>query len=196
MRLGSSPDRLRERRREDHAYVVDTFDAESSLAHRRYVGQVAQLMGEKHFILLEGLARQGIELGTLDRVYVGPGRRNKIAVVLRRIGMEDLTAFARGEIARTVEKSISLNESRWTDVLNTMRPLTPRLHSLQLLPGIGRKRVWAVITERERKPFRGFADFQMRTRIDPLKALARRVQDELEGSQKYYLFVDAYGKGS
>ncbi|MFQ5951048.1 MAG: DUF655 domain-containing protein [Candidatus Geothermarchaeales archaeon] len=196
MSLGSSPDRLRERRTEDYAYILDTFDAESSLAHRRYRGQVAQLMGEKYFIMLEGLARQSAELDTSDRVYVGPGSRGKIAVVLRRIAMDDLTAFAKGEIGRTVEKSISLNESRWTDVLNTMGSLTPRLHSLQLLPGIGRKMVWAVITEREKRPFRGFTDFQMRTRIDPLKTLAKRVRDELAGSQKYYLFVDFYGRKS
>jgi putative nucleotide binding protein len=190
--MRSRPQRPGERKREEYAYVVDVFDAESSVEHRQYTGQIAQLMGEKFFILLEGLVKQGSRLDSLERVYVGSGSRDKIAIILRRIGLDDLTPFGKGELSRAIAECITLNETRWVDILNNMGPITTRLHSLQLLPGIGKKTVWDILNERERKPFRGFNDFQMRTNIDPIKILAERVKEELEGEQKYTIFVDLY----
>jgi putative nucleotide binding protein len=66
------------------------------------------------------------------------------------------------------------------------------MHSLELLPGIGKKTMWQIINTRESKPFENFTDIQSRTGIsDPVKIIARRIIEELTGESKYRLFIRA-----
>src|SRR3989304_3955375 len=55
---------------------------------------------------------------------------------------------------------------------------------------IGKKYMWQVINERERKPFETFEDLQKRTDLpNPAKLITKRVMEELEGDSKYRLFT-------
>jgi len=46
------------------------------------------------------------------------------------------------------------NREKWfVNFFNTARAITPRMHALELVPGIGKKYMWQVINERDRKPF-------------------------------------------
>jgi putative nucleotide binding protein len=66
------------------------------------------------------------------------------------------------------------------------------MHALELIPGIGKKYMWQIINERERKPFESFADLQTRASVpNPTKLIAKRVLEELEGESKYRLFTRA-----
>jgi len=64
------------------------------------------------------------------------------------------------------------------------------MHQLQLLPGIGQKRMWAILEKRKKEPFTSFADFSTKTGIsDPSTIISSRILTELEGSPKYRLFT-------
>ncbi len=179
-----------QKRREDFAYVLDAYDARSSFVHRKLRGKISQLLGERHFILLEGLVKPEAEVRSLEKVYVGSGPRDKISTILKRIKLEDLTPVSKAEIENALEKSIVLNEQRWIDFFNKSGPITNRLHSLELLPGVGKKTMWDIIQKRERGPFINFEDFRQRIGVDPVKLIVRRIIEELEGNEKYLLFVD------
>ena len=88
---------------------------------------------------------------------------------------------------------IVLNREEWfVQFFNTARAVTPRMHALELVPGIGKKYMWQVINEREKKPFENFEDLQKRTELpNPVKLVTKRVMEELSGDSKYRLFTRA-----
>jgi putative nucleotide binding protein len=177
------------KKKENYAYVLDVYEADTSFTHKRLRGTIAQLLGEEHFILLESIVKPEAVVKTLDRVYIGPGPRNVISAILRKIEMEDLTPIAKAELERALEKNMLLNEERWVAYINRMGPLTKKLHSLELLPGVGKKTMWDIIGEREKRPFQGFRDIYQRVGLDIVKLMAKRVVEEMEGGQKYYIFI-------
>ena len=64
------------------------------------------------------------------------------------------------------------------------------MHALELIPGIGKKYMWQIVDEREKRPFESFKDLQERVNIpNPAKLLAKRVVEELMGESKYRLFT-------
>ena len=86
---------------------------------------------------------------------------------------------------------IALNREQWfVNFFNTARAVTPRMHALELIPGIGKTYMWQVINERERKAFESYEDLQKRTELpNPVKLITKRVLEELEGDSKYRLFT-------
>jgi putative nucleotide binding protein len=125
-----------------------------------------------------------------DRVFVGKEAREEITYIIGRIGYEELTASARTELP-TVISRIVLNREEWfVQFFNTARAVTPRMHALELVPGIGKKYMWQVINEREKKPFVNFDDLQKRTELpNPVKLITKRVMEELGSESKYRLFT-------
>lgn len=188
---------MMEKRYEEFAYVLDF------LLHGRpgirvsgragyRAGALVQLIGEEFFTLLEALAKEGVMLKPNDRVYVGKNAREEITYIIGRIGYDELTTSARTELSGVIGK-IVLNRERWfIDFFNTARAVTPRMHALELIPGIGKKYMWQVINEREKKPFESFGDLQKRTELpNPVKLITKRVLEELAGDSKYRLFTRA-----
>ena len=79
---------------------------------------------------------------------------------------------------------------------NEARPLTIRLHTLELLPGIGKKHLFHILDEREKEPFKSFEDIKQRVPLlgDPVKLIVSRIVKELTEPCKYYLFVRPAGR--
>ena len=185
-------DRQREKVYEEYAYILDylPFPLPSTVARLKWRGPIAQALGEDYFTLLELAPKVGVALTIGERVFIGKGEREKISKVLRKIGFEDLTATARNELPRIVELIVARNEQRFVRFFNEAQPLTTRLHSLELLRGVGKKLLWDILRERSKRPFDSFEDIKARTRIpDPRKAIIERILEELRGNEKYYLFV-------
>ena len=91
-----------------------------------------------------------------------------------------------------ISKVVQNREKWFVNFFNTARAITPRMHALELVPGIGKKYMWQVINERDRKPFESFEDLQKRTELpNPVKLITKRVMEELEGDSKYRLFTRA-----
>ena len=65
------------------------------------------------------------------------------------------------------------------------------MHVLELLPGLGKKHMWEIVEERRVEPFKSFDDLKKRVKLlpDPLKIIVKRINSELQGKEKYYLFV-------
>ena len=108
-----------------------------------------------------------------------------------RIEPKDLTASARDELPDIIDKIIKGRPQRFVDFFNKSGPLTTRMHCLELLPGIGKKHLWAIIDARKEKPFESFEDVKKRVPLlpDPEKLIIRRVLVELGNEDKYKVFV-------
>ena len=127
-----------------------------------------------------------------DRVYVGKDSREEVTYIIGRIGYEELTASAKAELPSVISKIVANREKWFVNFFNNARAITPRMHALELVPGIGKKYMWQVINDRERKPFESFEDLQKRTELpNPVKLITKRVMEELEGDSKYRLFTRA-----
>jgi putative nucleotide binding protein len=184
-----------EKRYETHAYVLDFlphgrpgFHATGRAGYR--AGALIQCVGEEFFTLLEALVKEGIMLKPNDRVYVGKDARQEVTYIIGRVGFEELTAAAKAELPGVVSNIVSNREKWFVNFFNTARAITPRMHALELVPGIGKKYMWEVINHREKKPFVSFDDLQKRTELpNPVKLVTKRVLEELEGDSKYRLFT-------
>ena len=71
------------------------------------------------------------------------------------------------------------------------QPLSTRMHSLELLPGLGKKHMWEIVEERRGDPFTSLENLKERVKLipDPEKLIVKRVLKELEGNEKHMLFV-------
>ena len=91
-----------------------------------------------------------------------------------------------------VEQIVRENESRFVDFFNKSVPITPKFHMLHLLPGIGKKLMWEVIEQREKKPFESFEDISRRIKSmpHPDRMIISRILREIEDpSEKYHIFT-------
>jgi putative nucleotide binding protein len=184
-----------EKRYEENAYVLDFlphgkpgFRPTGRAGYR--AGALIQSVGEEFFTVLEALVREGLMLKPGERVHVGKDSRAEVTYIIGRIGFEELTASAKAELPSVINKIVATREKWFVNFFNTSRAITPRMHALELVPGIGKKYMWQVINERQRKPFESFEDLQKRTELpNPVKLITKRVMEELEGDSKYRLFT-------
>jgi putative nucleotide binding protein len=179
---------------EEYAYVLDYLQhgRPGTDKPRHLALPTVQVIGETYFTLLEAEIRSATQVTLHERVYIGKERREKINRIIGRIGYNDLTANAKAELLPVLEDLIANQEQRFVSFFNNSQAITPRMHALELLPGIGKKSMWQIINARERKPFTSFKDVQERTSVgDPIKVVAKRIMEELTGGQKYRVFSRA-----
>ncbi|RLI98621.1 MAG: DUF655 domain-containing protein [Candidatus Aenigmatarchaeota archaeon] len=152
---------------------------------------IAQTIGEKYLNLLEVVVRDGVSVKPRDRLYVGEDKRDHVKYIRGRIKYDELTGFAKSELEKILEEIVEKDEKRFVNFFNIAGPITTRLHSLELLPGIGKKHMWSIITERKKKPFESFEDLRKRIEMlpDPKRMIIKRIKEELEGKDRYRLFV-------
>jgi putative nucleotide binding protein len=181
-----------EEEKEEYAWVVDFLPY--GKADQKSREHLAQLIGEKHFILLEAIVKPNIELKFGQRVYVGKEQRNEIEKIKRRIRFEELTSTAKSELEQTIKKIVEFREKDFINFYNKAGPISIRLHQLEFLQGIGKKHLNQILEEREKKPFESYADIKNRINFlpDPASMIANRIAKELEGKEKNYLFVKPY----
>ncbi len=182
------------KRYEDYALVLDflPYGRPSAGRGRHASMPIAQLIGEAFFTLLEAEVKKGFTLSPHERIYVGKDGRDKISRIMGRIGYRELTASAKAELESVVEELVRGQEGRFVGFFNEAQAITPRMHALELLPGIGKKTMWQIINEREKTPFKSFKDIQDRAGIpDPARLIAKRIVEELSGESKYRIFVRA-----
>lgn len=152
---------------------------------------VAQGIGEKFLNLLEVAIKDEVTLKANDRVYVGDDKRDQVKYIRGRIGYDELTNYAKNMVVEIVTALIEKDEKRFVNFFNKAGPVTTRLHSLELLPGIGKKHMWDIVGERRKKPFETFKEVQERVPMlpDPKKIVIKRVIEDLQGKDRYKLFV-------
>ncbi len=148
-------------------------------------------LGYQYFVLIKIVFKENsqleVKLGDWFPVVPSPAPIKKFS----RIKFEDLPTLARGQVLlEAIELIVEAREKEFVDFFNTSGVLTLQMHKLELLKGIGKKRLEHILRERERKPFSSFEDIKERTEIpDPKKLIAERIYEELQGGQRHYLFV-------
>ncbi len=181
---------------EDYAYVIDFMPyghpEDKRPIHKRE--PLAQIVGEKYFTLLEVSIKKDKNPLVMDRVYIGKGERDVVKKIKRRLRYEDLTPAAKAELPFVLEHIVKEQEKRFVEFFNKAGPITTRMHQLELLPGIGKKTMWAIIEERKKKPFESFEDISSRVKgiQHPEKLIVGRIIYELQNPQaKYKLFTES-----
>ncbi len=180
--------------REDYAVILDFLPLGKPDDPRGT--PVAQALGTQYYTLLELIPKPGVSLSPFEVVYIGKGERDKIRVVRGRIRYEDLTSVAKGNLEEAVTRIVREREKEYVEFFNKARAITIRLHSLELLPGIGKKHLFKILEEREKKPFESFEDIKKRIPLmpDPLRCIVGRIIEEIQGGCKYYLFARPPGR--
>ena len=183
-----------ERSKEEAAVVLDFLPNGYSYDGRpMYMkSPIAQAVGKEHFVLLELAPRKGIHLQPFEEVYIGDGKRDKIHHIVGKISSSKLTPTAKSELEFVIKDIITKNEKRFIKFFNNARPLSTRMHQLELLPGLGKKHMWQIIDVRQEKYFEGFSDLKSRVKLmpDPEKIIIKRILNELEGKEKHNIFVE------
>lgn len=175
---------------EEYAYVLDYIRRGRSVVIKGREGSLVQALGEERLTLLEILAVEGASFEVGERIYIGKEGRTKVLSVLGRLNYDDLTADAKAELARVVEQLVLNNEKRFVAFFNELQPVTPRLHALELIPGIGKTFMFQILEQRSKKPFVSFDDIQKRVGLrEPVKLVAKRVVEELIGNCRINIFV-------
>lgn len=177
---------------EEYAYVLDYLPRGYPEDSRPIFKKepLVQAVGDTYFTLLELVPRKGARFEPQEAIFIGRDRRDKIDHVKRRITYDVLTATARSELPFIIEKLVEKAEQRFVEFFNEARPLTTRMHSLELLPGIGKKLMWDILEERRKAPFTSFQDISDRTPIrTPKELILKRILSELSGEDKYNLFT-------
>ena len=178
------------RKYEEYAYVLDFKSRSKSTTVRGRTGIIVIAIGEERLTLLEIL---GIENSTFDigeRIYIGKEGRTKVQSVLGKMDPKKISESIKNEIPIIIESIVTKNEKKFVDYINNAQPLTPRTHSLELIPGIGKTYMNIIIKEREKNPFESFYDIEKRTGLkEPIKHLSQRIIEEVLGETRVSIFV-------
>ncbi len=175
---------------EEFAYVLDFMPRGKSEAIRGREGPIVQAIGAERLTLLELLAMEDKDFEPGDKVKIGKEGREKIISVLGKLAYEELSPEAKASLPAVVEALVRENEQRYVGYFNELQPLTPRLHGLELIPGIGKTFMKEILETREKQPFSSFDDIQARVGLrDPAKMIAKRIIEELAGDSRVSLFV-------
>ncbi|MDG7054859.1 MAG: DUF655 domain-containing protein, partial [Nitrososphaerota archaeon] len=125
-----------------------------------------------------------------EKIFIGKEGRTKVLSVLGKMTYDRISSSAQTELPSVVEKIVTENEKRFIDYLNNAQPLTPRIHALELIPGIGKTYMRSMLEEREKKKFENFADLQERIGFkEPVKQISKRIMEEITGETRMNLFV-------
>lgn len=180
--------------KEDTAIVLDFlpngYPFDERPMHKKTA--IAQALGKNHFVLLELVPKKEVFLQPYEEVYIGEAKREKIHHIIGKLPISRLTKTAAAELEFVVKDLVKKNEKRFVDFFNSARPLTTRMHQLELLPGLGKKHMWEILDARKENEFKSFKDVKDRVKLmpDPLKIIVKRILNELEGKEKHHLFVE------
>lgn len=180
-------------KREEQAIILDFLQNGYSFDTRplHLKTPIAQAIGTERFTLLELVPKKDIHLQPRAMVYIGDQKRDEIHHVNGKIGVDKLTATAQSELPHAIKRIIDADPRRFVDFFNKAQPISIRTHSLELLPGVGKKHMQEILTSREEKEFESFDDIKARVKLimDPEKLIINRILNEIKGAEKHFLFV-------
>ncbi|MFX1530203.1 MAG: DUF655 domain-containing protein [Promethearchaeota archaeon] len=151
---------------------------------------IAQVLTFPDFVLYEVKMNKNSDIKVQEqKTYEEFINEDKLGDVLKKIDYDDLTNTSKALIQPFLEKEVLKYEEEFINFFNNSTSITPRMHALKLLPGVGQKHMWEILDARERQKFVKFQDIIDRTSIsNPAKLIAQRIIKELQRDVKYYLF--------
>ena len=177
-------------RKDENAMVLDFLPHGYPLEGK--MKPVVQAIGEEHFSLLELAPVRGVSFEPKEKVYIGPKKRDKIYYIIGRLDKSKLTETAKIHLQEFVERIVGEQEKKFVDFFNTASAINTRLHTIELLPGFGRKHTDEILKAREEKAFESFDDIKQRAGSipDPRKAIEKRILEEIIENPRHKLFVN------
>jgi len=151
---------------------------------------IAQVLTFPDFVLYEVRINKNSDLQVQEqKTYEEFISEDKLREVINKIDYNQLTSTSKALIQPILEQQVVKFEEEFINFFNNSTSITPRMHALKLLPGIGQKHMWEILETRERQKFVTFQDISDRTSISaPAKLVAQRIVKELQRDVKYYLF--------
>jgi len=178
------------RKYEEYAYVLDFNPRGKSTTVRGRGGIILTAIGEDRLTLLEILGAPNSSFDVGEKIFIGKEGRTKVLSVLGKMDYDKLSSAAQAELPGVVDKIVTENEKKFVDYLNNAQPLTPRIHALELIPGIGKTYMKAILEERDKKKFENFKDLQERIGFkEPKNQITKRIMEEITGETRLNLFV-------
>ena len=152
---------------------------------------ISQVLTFPDFVLYEVKCNKESDIKVQQKsTYEEFLNQNKLREVIKKIDYKDLTNTSKALIQPILESEVLNYEEDFINFFNNSTSITPRMHSLKLLPGVGQKHMWEIIEARNRQKFTTFQDISDRTSMShPAKQVAMRIIKELQREGvKYYLF--------
>lgn len=178
---------------ESYVHVLDVLPHGRQTERGFHREPLALGVGAAELKLLELVPRPRATLAVGDRVALVDtgGVVSPIDHVRRRLLYTELTTTARTELPAALERIVRADEPRFLRFFNEAPAVSRRFHLLELLPGIGKKTMQAILDERRRAPFASFADLAARLHVkEPERLVVGRIEQELSDiDDKYRLFV-------
>lgn len=182
---------------ESRIFVLDYLPEGKGFGQSKQREPTIQGIGSKWFSLLEmTVDNKGTfeNLSELDLPQTSES--TPIRQVKRRISVNDLTNTGYENLNEAIHLIINKNEKRFVSFFNKAQPITNRIHSLQLIPGIGKKLMWEILAARKGMPFVSFKDIEERVKISDIrKMIFNRIIQELEEEEKHRLFTASSDSG-
>ncbi len=177
---------------EEYAYVLDYLPF--GYPGGRRTEPIVQALGRDYFTLFELIPRPQIGVRIGEVVYIGRGERAKIRRVNRKLLFTELTANAKAELPLIIEKIVTDKEAEFVKFFNEAGPVSPRMHALEAIPGIGKRMLRKILEERARKPFESFEDIRQRTGLQVKRAIVQRILRELSATdhREHFFFAKGY----
>ncbi|MHA1222052.1 MAG: DUF655 domain-containing protein [Candidatus Heimdallarchaeaceae archaeon] len=176
---------------ESRVLVLDYLPEGKGFGQSKQREPIIQGIGMTWFTLLEMVVERVGNLSQLTEIKlpkVDP--KSPIKQIKRRLSLNDLTNTAYQSLEDAILKIINTNEKRFVSFFNKAQPITNRIHSLQLIPGIGKKLMWEILQARKTMPFLSFSDIEERVKISDIrKMIFNRIMQELEEEEKHRLFT-------
>lgn len=172
--------------KEEYAVVLDVVTNSGKYSDTVSV----QAIGMTTFTLLELVPKSGVQIKMGQTLYIGDGKREEIQFIKKALKIEDLTGSAKSELEFALKEIINKREEHFVNFFNNAGPITIRKHSLELIPGIGKKHLKDLIEERY-TPFKDFADLKDRCHFisDPQRSLSLRIIQEIEDPEEFKIFT-------
>ena len=178
------------RKYEEYAYVLDYTSKARSKTVRGREGIIITAVGEERLTLLEILGSENSIFEIGEKIYIGKEGRTKVQSVLGKLDYENISSTAQNEVTSVVESIVKNNEQRFVDYVNNAQPLTPRKHSLELIPGIGKTYLKLILEQISRNKFSDYQDMEERAGLkDPVHHMTKRIMEEITGETQFHLFV-------
>ena len=178
------------RKYEEYAYVLDFCSMAKSKTVRGREGIIITALGEERLTLLEILGVEDSIFDIGEKIYIGKEGRTKVQSVLGKLDYKQISGSSQSEIDNVVKTIVTNNEERFVDYINNAQPLTPRKHSLELIPGIGKTYLKLIIEQINKQKFLNYKDMEERAGLkEPVNHLSKRIIEEISGETQFRLFV-------
>jgi len=178
------------RKFEEYAYVLDFDTRGKSQTVRGRDGIILSAIGEQRLTLLEILGAEDSSFEIGEKIFIGKEGRIKIESVLGKLDYTKISSNAQNELPNIIENIVRTNEEYFLDYINNAQPITPRKHSLELIPGIGKTYLKIILDQISKKKFTDYNDLENRAGLkEPVRHLTKRIMEEITGQTQFHLFV-------